>query len=129
MLVIDNSPRQTKRVNDTTLSTDIAASEYGFQRTMNIEVRSQSNPTQLRSNPGQLVVQAPPEPPFKYVGRLGEEAIFEMLGSKEIKRFKRGDSIQGQWRLDNFTNVIAEVTLTTYDIKKQVPMQDARQRQ
>jgi len=129
-ILIDGSPRVTKRVSETQLSTEISPGDYSLARGINITVRSQSNPAE-NSNSIQFVVQAAPEPQFIYKGRLGtlgqpqyNYAVVELNSTKEIKRAKVGDTIMGIWRVDSISADGIDVTLTQYDIKRHVQLQD-----
>ena len=121
-ILMDGRPKTTRRMNDTTLATDVLASEYSSARQATIEVKSQADPVKLYSNPIPFIVQAAPEPPFKYIGRIGEIGMFELGGTKEITRKKRGDLIQNVWRIDSISDQAVEVTNTNYDIKKRITM-------
>jgi hypothetical protein len=121
-ILMDGRPKNTRRMNETTLATDVAASEYSSARNATIEVKSQSNPAKIYSNPIPFIVQPAPEPTFKYIGRIGENGLFEMSGTKEHMRKKRGDLIQNVWRIDSITDQAVELTNTTYEIKKRLPM-------
>jgi hypothetical protein len=123
-LFFDGNPRQTKRVSDTQLSTELQPNEYAYPRSINIDVKSQSDPAHNNSNPIQFVVQPAPEPAFRYIGRLGENGVFELNATKEVKRLRRGDVIQGVWRIDSISDTGVEVTNTQYEIKRRVPMQE-----
>jgi len=123
-IFFDGGPRQTKRMSDTQLSTELQANEYTYPRNINLEVKSQSDPTHNNSNAIQFIVQQAPEPAFRYLGRLGENGIFELNSTKEVKRLRRGDVIQGVWRIDSITDTGVEVTNTQYEIKRRVPMQE-----
>jgi hypothetical protein len=129
-ILIDGSPRTTKRVSESQLSTEISAGDYSMARGMNLEVRSKSDPSQ-NSNTIQFVVQAAPEPQFIYKGRLGtlgqpqyNYAVVEITSTREVKRVKVGDTIMGVWRVDAITGDAVEVILTQYDIKRRVQLQD-----
>ena len=129
-ILIDGSPRPTKRVSDTQLSTEISAGDYAMARGMTIEVRSTSNPAE-NSNTIQFFVQAAPEPQFIYKGRLGSlgqpqynYALVEIPATRDTKRVKVGDTIMGIWRVDAITADAIEVTLTQYAIKRRVQLQD-----
>ncbi|HWP44678.1 MAG TPA: hypothetical protein VNO14_15630 [Blastocatellia bacterium] len=124
VIIIDGRPRQTRRANDTTLTTEIAPGDYASPRNMNVEVKSQSDPAKFWSKPIPFIVQPGPEPQFKYIGRIGDQAVLEMGGSREIVRMKRGDKIQGVWHLDAISDLAIELTHTQYEIKKRVPMKD-----
>jgi len=129
-ILIDGSPRVTKRLSETQLSTEISPGDYSLARAVNVSVKSQSNPAE-NSNSIQLVVQAAPEPQFIYKGRLGtlnqpqyNYAVVELNSTKEIKRAKVGDTIMGIWRVDAISADGIDVTLTQYDIKRRVQLQD-----
>lgn len=129
-ILIDGSPRLTKRVSETQLSTEISPGDYSMARGLTIEVKSKSNPAE-NSNSIQLVVQQAPEPQFIYKGRLGtlnqpryNYAVVELNATKEIKRAKVGDTIMGIWRVDAIAADGIEVTLAQYDIKRRVQLQD-----
>lgn len=129
-MLIDGSPRVTKRLSETQLSTEISPGDYSMARGMNIEVKSKSNPAE-NSNSIQFVVQPAPEPQFIYKGRLGtlgqpqyNYAVVEISATKEIKRAKVGDTIMGIWRVDAITADGIDLTLTQYDIKRRVQLQE-----
>lgn len=119
-ILLDGRPKPTKRVSDTILSTEIGPEEYAGARNMAVEVKSQSDPLKFYSNPISFVVQASPEPPFKYVGRIGEQGLFEITASKLLERARVGDTIQSVWRIDTITDAQVELTHTQYDIKKRL---------
>jgi hypothetical protein len=121
-IIIDGRPRVTKRVNDTTLSTDMVPADYPSSRNLNVEIKSASDP-KLFSNPFTFVVQPSPEPPFKYVGRIGELGIYELSTTKEVVRLQRG-ATQGAWRIDAIRDDATDVTHTQYEIRRRVVMQD-----
>lgn len=123
-IYINGSPRKTRRVNETTLATDISPADYSNQATWTIEVKSPADPAKLYSNNLSFSALPSPEPPFKFIGLLGEQALIEMVGSKEFMRIKTGATIQGVWRVDAITLQAINVTQTQFDIKKRVPLQD-----
>ncbi len=129
-IFIDARPRPTKRLSETQLSTEISPGDYSSARSMNVELKSPSNPA-LFSNAIQFVVQQAPEPQFVFKGRLGtlgqpqsNYAVVELNATKEIKRVKVGDTIMGIWRVDAVSADGIDVTLTQYDIKRRVQLQD-----
>ena len=129
-ILLDNSPRRTKRMSETQLSTEISPGDYSLARGINIQVRSQSKPTE-NSNLIQFMVQAPPEPQFIYKGRLGSlnqpqtnYAVIELNSDKTTKRVKVGETIMGIWRVDSILADRIELTLTQYDIKRRVQLQE-----
>ena len=123
-ILMNGGPRQTKRVNETTLSTEVAQGDYMSQGSIVIEVRSQSNPAKIFSNQIALVVQPAPEPPFKYYGETGGNALLEVGGAFAHKGYRRGDTIQGVWRIDSITKDMIEVTHLQLGIKKAVVKQE-----
>lgn len=129
-ILIDGSPRPTKRLSETQLSTEISPGDYSLVRGINVQVKSQSNPAE-NSNTIQFIVQPSPEPQFIYKGRLGtlnqpqsNYAVIELNSTKEIKRVKVGDTIMGIWRVDAISTDGIDVTLTQYDIKRRVQLQE-----
>ncbi|HSE96783.1 MAG TPA: hypothetical protein VLD57_00845, partial [Blastocatellia bacterium] len=89
-IIMDGRPRQTKRVNDTTLSTEVVPADYASPRNLNVEVKSQSDPAKLWSRGIPFIIQPAPEPQFKYIGKIGDQAVLEMSGTKEIVRMTKG---------------------------------------
>lgn len=124
-LFFDSAPRQFRRLNDHQLATDLEAAEYTSQRSIQITLKSASDP-KMYSGPATFSVQPGPEPQFRYVGRLGEQALFELPTgpNKEIKRFGRGDVIMGQWRIDAITDQGIDLTHTQYEYKRRVPLSE-----
>jgi hypothetical protein len=123
-IIIDGRVRETKRVNDTTLSTEIIAADYASPRNLNVEVKSKIDPANFWSKGIPFIVQPAPEPQFKYVGRIGDQAILEMAGTREIVRITRGNTVQGVWMIDAISDAAVELTHTQHQIKKRVQMQD-----
>ena len=121
---VNGNPRPTKRVNDSTLSTEIRSTEYSTQTTLAVDVKSQADPIKMVSNHASFVVAAAPDPPFKYIGRIGEIGVLEMNGTKEVTRVVKGGTIQGVWRIEAITNDGVDVIHTQYEIRKRVTMQD-----
>jgi hypothetical protein len=120
-IFFEGQARPTTRVNESELTTKIEASEYAGQRTINIAVKSQSDP-KLYSNPVQFVVQAAPVPQFKYLGYVGGQAALESFADKKIRLYSRGSEIEG-WRIDSISDKVIELTHKTYEIKQQVTLQ------
>jgi|SRR5436853_4158118 len=128
-IFMGGSAKATKRVNDSQLSTVITPAEYASPRTIPVEVKSQSDQTKLYSNQIPLMIQQSPLPPFKFVGRIGDIGVFELLGAggqKEYLRLRRGDTIQNAWKIDNITDSGVDVTDTRYDIKKRITLEERR---
>ena len=123
-ILIDGRPRQTKHLNEGALSTEISPSDYAYARTIKVEVKSQSNPVKYYSNDLTFTVGQAPEPPFKFIGILGEQAVLEMTGTKEVMRFKTGQNVQGVWRIDSISTQGIDVTHTQFDIKRRIPLQE-----
>lgn len=125
-IIIDGRAKATRRVNDTTLATDIEPAEYGSSRTMMVEIKSPGDP-KLFSNPASFIVQPSPEPPFKYTAylKLGNWGLFEMSSTKQISRLTVGDTVQG-WRIDSINEKEVEITHLQYEIKRRVMMAEKR---
>ena len=122
-IYMNGSPRPTKRLNDTTLTTEMAPSDYADARNSTIEVKSPSD-AKMFSNPLTFTSIALQEPPFKFIGILGEQALIEIIGAKEYLRLKVGDTVQRVWRVDAISNQGLNLTHTQFDIKKRVPLQE-----
>jgi len=123
-IILGGRARPTKRVNPTTLSTEVQPGDYMSSGSITIEVRSQSDPTKWYSNQLALSVQAPPDPPFKYYGETGGNALLEVGGTFAHKGYRRGDTIQGVWRIDSITKDAIEVTHIQLNIRKAVARQE-----
>ena len=123
-IIMNGRMRETKRVNQTTLSTEVQPGDYMSPGSISIEVRSKSDPAKWYSNQHALAVQNPPEPPFKYYGETGGNALLEVGGTFAHKGYRRGDTIQGVWRIDSITKDMIEVTHLQLNIKKAVPRQE-----
>jgi hypothetical protein len=120
-LFFDGSVKPSRRLNEHQIAADIEPAEYASPRSINITVKSASDP-KMFSTATNFTIQPAPEPQFRYIGRLGEVGIFELSATREIKRLGRGDTIMGQWRIDAINDTAVEITLTAYDIKKRVPL-------
>jgi hypothetical protein len=110
-ILLNGSPRQTKRLNEGTLSTELSQGEYARQGSFTVEVKSQSDPVKFYSNTLNFVIQPSPDPPFKYVGRIGELAVLE-VGNKEFARMTRGATVQGVWRIEAISDAGVDVIHT-----------------
>jgi hypothetical protein len=124
----------SSRTGQNELTTEVQPSEYTSGRSINVEVRSTSDPTKF-SDPLVFVVQATPEPPLRYIARLGNMnqpdanfGVFELTATKEIKRMKRGETIAGVWRIDAINAESVDLTHTQYDIKRRVMLQEKPKR-
>ncbi len=128
-IVLGGSPKPTKRVNDSQLSTMMVAAEYASPRSIPVEVKSQSEPSKFYSNQIPLMIQQAPPPPFKFVGRIGDIGVFEMMGAngqREYLRLRRSDTIQSVWRIDNISDSGVDLTDTRYDIKRRIALEERR---
>jgi hypothetical protein len=123
-VIFDGRARETKRVNDGALAIEVLPADYGFQKTITIEVKSKSDPGKLYSNQTSFVVSPAPEPPFRFVGIIGEQAVLEAGAAKEVIRVRVGEKLQGVWRVDAIGVSGLELTQTQFDIKKRVPLQE-----
>ena len=121
-IIIDGRPRETRLVNQATLSTEVEPQEYSSARSLSVEVKSQSDPATQYSNSATFVIQPSPDPPFKYVGRIGKLAVLEMSGTKELTRIGQGETVRGVWRIESISDAEVEVIHTQYEIKKKLPL-------
>ena len=122
-IIIEGRQRPTKRVNETTLTTEMAATDYASPRSMGIEVKSQSDPVKLYSNQITFTATPAPEPPFRFIGILGEQALLEVTSTKEYIRVQAGGVVKGVWKVDAISVQAIDVTHTQFSIKKRVPLQ------
>jgi hypothetical protein len=123
LIIIDGRARETKRISDTTLTTEVIPADYASPRNLNVEVKSKADPANFWSRGIPFVVQPAPEPQFKYVGRIGDQAVFELAGTREIVRMTRGSTVQGVWLIDSISDAGVDLTHTQYQIRKRVQMQ------
>jgi hypothetical protein len=123
-VIFDSRARATKRINDGALTIEVAPADYSFQKTINIEVKSKSDPVKFYSNQTTFVVSPAPEPPFRFIGIIGEQAVLESGAAKEVIRVRVGEKLQGVWRVDAISLSGLELTQTQFDIKKRVPLQE-----
>ncbi len=121
--------KPTKRAEGA-LTAEIPASDYSFARTVPIEVKSQGKPAEFYSNQLSFIIQAPPQIPFRMVGRIGDLAVLEFPGppptNKEYIRFHKGEVVMQFWRIDSMDSTGIDVTDTRYDIKRRVPFEEKR---
>ena len=120
----EGNPKASRRAGENQLAIDLEPGEYAYARNIGIEVKGKSDPAKMNSNIITFNVQAAPEPQFRYIGRLGDQGIFDLPATKEVKRLTRGELIGGQWRIDSITDQAVELTHTQYEIKRRVPMTD-----
>lgn len=121
-IFFDGRAKPTTYVNESELTTRVEASEYAYARTINIDVKSQSDPAKNYSNPVQFIVQAAPVPQFRYVGYVGGQAALESNADKKIRLYSRGSEIEG-WQIDAISDKAVEVTHKQYEIKQQISLQ------
>jgi len=125
-IIFGGVPKETQRLNDNQLSTVIRAAEYASQRSAGVEVKSKSDPVAQYSNQIPFIVQPAPLPPFKDVGRIADLAVVEVGdgNNKQYRRVRRGQTVDGVWRVDAVTDNGMDVIDTRYDIKKHVPLEE-----
>jgi hypothetical protein len=123
VVTLNGVPKPTRRLNETQLSIELAPGDYASQGNYQVGVFSQSDP-KYNSTFVPFIVQAAPEPQFRYIGRIGDVAVVDIPTQKEVKRYKRGDKILNIWQVDSITDQAMEITHVQYEIKKRVVMQD-----
>ena len=118
-------PKPT-RFAEGAVGTELAPGDYSIARTISIEVKSKSKPTELYSNPISFTIQSPQPIPFKMVGRIGNLAILELPSTptKEYVRLPKGETVMQFWRIDSMDENGIDVTDLRYDIKMRVPLQE-----
>lgn len=122
-IFLGGAAKPTKRLSPNQLTTEVAASDYRIVGTINVEVKSQSKP-ELFSNPVGFTAQPAPEPPARFLGIMGDLAVIEVnaRGGKDFMRLRRGEKIEGIWRIDSISENGIEVTDVRYDIRKRLPL-------
>lgn len=93
----------------------------------NVEVKivSESQPDKLWSAPRPFVINASPTPPFKYIGRIGDQAVLDMEGGKDTRKLvKVGDTIGvgTQWRVLAIQGEQIDVLDIRNEIRKSVSL-------
>lgn len=123
-VLLDGRAKPTKRINDGALTVEMAPGDYSYQRSINIEVKSKSDPGKSYSNAANFNVTPAPEPPFRFIGIIGEQGVLEVGPSKEVIRVRVGDKIQGVWRVDSLGISGMDLTHLQFDIKRKIPLQE-----
>ncbi|MEW6129222.1 MAG: hypothetical protein AB1757_19435 [Acidobacteriota bacterium] len=123
-VLLDGRAKPTKRVNDGALTVEMTPGDYAYQKSINVEVKSKSEPVKQYSNSANFAVTPTPEPPFRFIGILGEQGVLEIGQSKEVLRVRVGDKIQSLWRVDSIAVGGMELTHLQFDIKRRLPLQE-----
>lgn len=103
----------TNFVNATQIRINVPAEAIRAPGNLTVKVRSKSDPA-LESNPIPLQVNAPPEPPYKYIGIITlkniPKAVLATQGDdNDVYNVKKGDVVGGKWRITNITPKRVEI--------------------
>jgi len=117
---VNGSAYPTTFVNDTQVKINVPAEAIRMPGSLNVMVRSQSNPN-LISNSIPLNVAAPPEPPYKYIGLITLKnvptAVLVSQGNDDdVYNKRKGDVIGGKWKIVNITPQKVEIEDTSIKV-------------
>jgi hypothetical protein len=122
-IVFDGVPLATTQIAGGRLGAHVNPAQLSSPRTLYVEVRSSAHPGEVFSNALPFIVQPLPEPAFRFVGLIGDLGVFEGIVSPgESFRARRGDVIQGAWRIDSIGSTEAEVTDLRYDARHRLSL-------
>ena len=118
-IIFDGVPVATRRTAETVLVAEIRPDQYSSPRTASVQVRSSTRPGELFSNELAFNVQPSPDPPFRFVGLIGDLGVFERIAPAEgAFRARRGQVIDGIWRIETTGRDGVDVTDLRYGMTK-----------
>ena len=118
-IVIDNRELPTRFISPQQMSATVPAALISNPGQRQVIVRSSDG--QLYSNPASLNVTAPPTPNYTYVGliakprHIGDTALLQNKGNKEISSQQRGDVVDGRFRITSIS--LSELVLVDINLK------------
>jgi hypothetical protein len=117
---VNGSAYPTTFVSDTQVRINVPAEAIRNPGSLNVMVRSQSDPN-LISNSIPLNVAAPPEPPYKYIGLITLKnvptAVLVSQGNDDdVYNKRKGDVIGGKWKIINITPQKVEIEDTSIKV-------------
>jgi hypothetical protein len=93
----------TEVAGPTTLRVNLSPAEIASPGTVEVKVISESQPDRLWSAPRSFTVTPSPTPPFKYIGKIGDQAVLDFEGQRDGNRklVRVGDTIGvgTQWKV------------------------------
>lgn len=125
-IVIDGREFPTRYKSPQQLSANVPAAILATAGPRQIIVKTSDG--ELYSNTLTLSVTAPPEPNYTYVGnilktrRIGDVAILQDKGSKEILNVQRGDVLGGRFRVTSISERELMLMDTNLAIKHTLPL-------
>jgi hypothetical protein len=117
---VNGSAYPTTFVSDTQVRINVPAEAIRMQGSLNVMVRSQSDP-KLISNSIPLNVAAPPEPPYKYIGLITLKnvptAVLVSQGNDDdVYNVRKGGVVGGKWKIVNITPQKVEIEDTSIKV-------------
>lgn len=116
-------PVRTEFVNASLLRVTLTTADIAGPGSAEIRIRSQSQPEKLWSDPRTFTMTPAPTPPFKYIGRIGEEAVLDFGTDRDgRKRVRVGDvvGVPAQWKVLAVRPDAIEVLDTRNEIRRTV---------
>jgi|SRR5262245_2271452 len=110
---VDGRAYQTTFVSATQVKINVPAEAIRMPGNLTVTVRSQSD-SNLISNPVPLMVAAPPEPPYKYIGlitlkNVPKAVLVSNSNDDDVYNVRKGDVIGSKWKIINITPQKVEI--------------------
>jgi hypothetical protein len=117
---VNGSAYPTTFVSDTQVRINVPAEAIRMPGSLNVMVRSQSDPN-LISNTIPLNVAAPPEPPYKYIGHITLKnvptaVLVSQSSEDDVYNVRKGGVIGGKWKIVNITPQKVEIEDTSIKV-------------
>lgn len=110
----------------TTLRVNLSPAEISSPGTVEVKVVSESQPDKLWSAARSFTVSPSPTPPFKYVGKIGDQAVLDFEGQRDGSRklVRVGDTIGvgTQWKVLAIGGERIDVLDVRNEIRKSVAL-------
>ena len=116
-------PIRTEYLSETQLRVSLSSADISNPGTVQVEVKSSSQPKHLWSAQLPFSVVPAPTPPFKYVGRIGVQALLDFGTERDGRKLvKVGDvvGVPAQWKILSVGHESIEVLDTRNEIKRTV---------
>jgi hypothetical protein len=115
----------TEVVGDSLARVTLSPGDIASPGNVEVKIVSESQPDKLWSASRPFVISPSPTPPFKYVGRIGDQAVLNMEGGKDNRKLvKVGDTIGvgTQWKVLAIQGEEIEVLDIRNEIRKSVAL-------
>jgi hypothetical protein len=117
---VNGAAYPTTFVSDTQVRINVPAEAIRMPGSLNVMVRSQSDPN-LISNPIPLNVAAAPEPPYKYIGlitlkNVPTAVLVSQSSEDDVYNVRKGGVIGGKWKIVNITPQKVEIEDTSIKV-------------